>query len=64
LRFLQAVELAMTAWDVVMDPIIVTSDHWVWAAQGAYYGIPLQNFCGWRHLVFTWSAYHLARRMV
>lgn len=39
--------LIMTAWDLVMDPVMVTGEHWVWEVQGAYFGIPLQNFWGW-----------------
>ena len=37
----------MTAWDLVMDPVMVAADHWVWEIDGAYFGIPLQNFLGW-----------------
>jgi uncharacterized membrane protein len=37
----------MTAWDLAMDPMMVAGGHWVWDQQGAYFGIPLQNFCGW-----------------
>lgn len=39
--------VAMTAWDVVMDPMMVAAGHWVWEVEGAYFGIPLQNFFGW-----------------
>ena len=39
--------LVMTAWDLVMDPVMVAADHWVWEIDGAYFGIPLQNFLGW-----------------
>ncbi len=45
--------LAMTAWDLVMDPIMVAGGHWVWDMNGAYHGIPLQNFLGWWVTVFT-----------
>jgi uncharacterized membrane protein len=45
--------LVMTAWDLVMDPIMVASGHWVWDTNGAYFGIPLQNFWGWWLTVFT-----------
>ena len=37
----------MTAWDLVMDPLMVAANHWVWETEGAYIGIPLQNFLGW-----------------
>ncbi|MBI5825469.1 MAG: carotenoid biosynthesis protein [Chloroflexi bacterium] len=52
----------MTAWDVVMDPVMVQGGHWVWDVQGAYFGIPLQNFFGWwlttfvTFLCFVWLA--------
>jgi len=39
--------LVMTAWDLVMEPVMVQGQHWVWEVQGAYFGIPLQNFWGW-----------------
>jgi putative membrane protein len=51
--------LVMTAWDLVMDPIMVASGHWVWDVNGAYHGIPLQNFWGWWLTVFTTFALYL-----
>jgi putative membrane protein len=39
--------LVMTAWDLAMDPLMVAGGHWVWEVEGAYFGIPLQNFWGW-----------------
>jgi uncharacterized membrane protein len=52
--------LIMTAWDLVMDPIMVAGGNWVWDVQGAYFGIPLQNFWGWWLTVFTtYAAYML-----
>ncbi len=39
--------LVMTAWDLVIDPVMVRGQHWVWEVDGAYFGIPLQNFWGW-----------------
>jgi uncharacterized membrane protein len=56
--------LAMTAWDLVMDPVMVASGHWVWddlisKSIGAYHGIPLQNFLGWWLTVFTTFALYL-----
>lgn len=57
--------LVMTAWDVVMDPIMVAGGHWVWDVQGPYYGIPLQNFWGWWLTVFsTYGLYLLVRGRV
>lgn len=51
--------LVMTAWDVVMDPLMVAGGHWVWETDGAYFGIPLQNFWGWWLTVFTTYALYL-----
>jgi uncharacterized membrane protein len=51
--------LVMTAWDVVMDPVMVAGGHWVWDVNGAYHGIPLQNFWGWWLTVFTTFALYL-----
>lgn len=51
--------LAMTAWDLIMDPIMVSSGHWVWDTNGAYFGIPLQNYWGWWLTVFTCFALYL-----
>lgn len=37
----------MTAWDVAMDPMMVRAGHWVWEVQGAFFGVPVQNYFGW-----------------
>jgi uncharacterized membrane protein len=39
--------MIMTAWDVVMDPLMVSGGHWVWEVSGPYFGVPLQNYWGW-----------------
>ena len=39
--------VVMTAWDLPMDPLMVYGNHWVWEVQGAYFGVPLQNYWGW-----------------
>jgi putative membrane protein len=51
--------LVMTAWDVVMDPIMVAGGHWIWDVNGAYHGIPLQNYWGWWLTVFSTYALYL-----
>ena len=51
--------LAMTAWDLVMDPVMVAGGHWIWDTNGAYFGIPLQNFSGWWLTIFTTFALYL-----
>lgn len=52
--------LAMTAWDLSLDPRMVADGHWVWRTTGPYFGIPLENFVGWAAtaaLVFlVWTA--------
>jgi uncharacterized membrane protein len=45
--------IIMTAWDVVMDPMMVRGGHWVWDVKGAYFGIPLQNYWGWWLTMFS-----------
>ena len=37
----------MTAWDLLMDPMMVAWGMWVWDHPGAYFGIPWGNFLGW-----------------
>ncbi|HNK63130.1 MAG TPA: carotenoid biosynthesis protein [Anaerolineales bacterium] len=49
----------MTAWDVVMDPVMVSGGHWVWDVNGPYFGIPLQNFSGWWLTTFVTFAVFL-----
>jgi uncharacterized membrane protein len=39
--------LAMTAWDLLIDPMMVAWGMWVWENPGAYFGIPWGNFLGW-----------------
>jgi len=51
--------VVMTAWDLIMDPIMVYNGHWVWDVTGAYHGIPLQNYWGWWLTVFTTYALYL-----
>jgi uncharacterized membrane protein len=53
LAFLSA--LVMTAWDLVIDPIMsgLPTPAWIWETGGPYFGIPLQNFVGWILTTFT-----------
>ena len=39
--------LAMTAWDLFLDPMMVTWEMWVWGTPGSYFGIPWINYLGW-----------------
>jgi putative membrane protein len=39
--------LAMTAWDLLLDPMMVTWEMWFWDNPGSYFGIPWSNYLGW-----------------
>lgn len=39
--------LALTAWDLFLDPQMVRWGFWVWTEPGGYFGIPWLNFFGW-----------------
>jgi putative membrane protein len=39
--------LAMTGWDLVMDPKMAEEGIWVWEDGGPYFGVPLHNYVGW-----------------
>ncbi|TAH34079.1 carotenoid biosynthesis protein [Candidatus Saccharibacteria bacterium] len=39
--------LAVTAIDLLMDPVNVALGKWTWTSGGSYYGVPLGNFVGW-----------------
>jgi putative membrane protein len=46
-RFVVASAVALTAWDLFLDPQMVAWGVWRWDEPGAYFGIPLLNFAGW-----------------
>jgi uncharacterized membrane protein len=39
--------LAITAWDLFLDPQMTQWELWVWDQPGGYFGIPWVNFLGW-----------------
>jgi len=39
--------VALTAWDLFLDPQMVEEGYWAWDVDGAYEGIPLSNYAGW-----------------
>ncbi|NDJ35428.1 MAG: carotenoid biosynthesis protein [Chloroflexi bacterium] len=39
--------LALTAWDLYLDPQMVAKGLWVWDNPSGYFGIPWVNFLGW-----------------
>ena len=45
--FVFASAVVATAWDLLLDPILVSWRVWEWRTKGGYYGIPWRNFLGW-----------------
>ncbi|MDX6338374.1 MAG: hypothetical protein QOG05_5714 [Streptosporangiaceae bacterium] len=39
--------VALTAWDLFLDPQMTGNGFWRWAHHGPYQGVPLSNFAGW-----------------
>ena len=39
--------VALTAWDVMLDPQMVEEGFWVWADGGPWRDVPLSNYGGW-----------------
>jgi lycopene beta-cyclase len=46
-RALLVAPLALVAWDLGLDPLMVDRGFWVFTAGGPYLGVPLSNFVGW-----------------
>lgn len=45
--------LIATAWDLIMDPIMVNIIHfWTWEEGGIFFGVPISNFLGWILVAF------------
>lgn len=47
LKFSLLSALALTAWDLFLDPQMVGWGFWIWETPGLYFGIPLSNYFGW-----------------
>jgi len=45
--FVSLSALAMTAWDLFLDPMMVAWEMWGWEHSGGYFGIPWSNYLGW-----------------
>ncbi len=55
--------IAMTAWDLSLDPRMVAGGYWSWRDGGAYFGIPLSNFAGWLLTSFViYAIWHMIER--
>ncbi len=47
--------LALTAWDLLLDPQMVAWGFWSWNPPGGYFGIPWSNYLGWLVIAGTIS---------
>ncbi len=47
LAFALIAAAAFTAWDLFLDPQMVTWGLWRWQRRGRYFGVPLTNYLGW-----------------
>jgi putative membrane protein len=64
-RLAAASAVVMTAWDLVVDPILSgpSVKAWIWETGGPYFGIPLHNYAGWLLTTFTvYLAYRALER--
>ena len=57
--------LALVAWDVGLDPLMVREGFWQFGNPGFYYGVPLSNFIGWyvSGVVLVWLLLRLEPRL-
>lgn len=46
-RFAAVSAAALTAWDLLLDPQMVSWGLWVWDHPYGYFGIPWSNYAGW-----------------
>lgn len=57
--------LAMTGWDMVMDPPMIAGGNWIWEQGGPYFGVPLHNYFGWMlNLTVIYLVFGVAGRAV
>lgn len=47
LRFILLSAVALTAWDLLLDPQMVAWGLWVWDNPSGFFGIPWSNYAGW-----------------
>ena len=47
LKFSLFPSFLMMCIDIILDPIAVNEERWVWNQPGSFYGIPILNFTGW-----------------
>lgn len=47
LAFVGVSAVALTAWDLFLDPQMVGWNFWIWDTPSGYFGIPYSNYAGW-----------------
>ena len=64
-RKLWVAPLALVAWDLGLDPLMVDKGFWTFQANSFYYGIPFTNFLGWyvAGVVLVWILLRLEPRL-
>ncbi len=45
--------LFLVAWDLLLDPLAVSTHAWRWEPSGPYHGVPWSNFLGWFAVAFV-----------
>jgi putative membrane protein len=45
--------LFLVAWDLLLDPLAVSTHAWRWEQSGPYHGVPWSNFLGWFAVAFV-----------
>ena len=54
--------LAVTAYDLSLDPRMVADGNWIWHSGGFYFGIPFSNFVGW--FITAWVIFVVWGRLI
>ncbi len=47
--------LVATNLDMLVDPVVVSTQGWFWIGGGPYFGVPISNFIGWFMVTFTFT---------
>jgi lycopene beta-cyclase len=58
--------LALVAWDLGLDPLMVAKGFWAFEQSGFYFGVPLSNFVGWyvSGFILVWILLRLEPKLV
>lgn len=47
--------LVATNLDMLVDPVVVSTQGWFWIGGGPYFGVPISNFIGWFMVTFVFT---------